>query len=94
MVMNVNMNMNMNMDMNMDKDKDRDKIKVKDTDKDKDMDKDKDRLLETFKKPECRTFRYPISPVPEWKKLTMPEVVRYRTKPTQSGIFWSGTGLN
>ncbi len=27
------------------------------------------------------------------KKLTMPEQVRYQTKPTQSGIFGSGTGL-
>jgi hypothetical protein len=27
-------------------------------------DTDRDRLLE-FKMPECRTFRYPVSPVPE-----------------------------
>jgi hypothetical protein len=38
--------------------------------------------------PECRTVRHPVSPVPEWKKLTMPEQVRYQTKPTQSSIFW------
>ncbi len=37
--------------------------------------------------PECRTVRHPVSPVPDWKKLTMPEQVRYRTKLTQSGIF-------
>jgi hypothetical protein len=36
--------------------------------------------------PECRTVRHPVSPVPDWKKLTMPEQVRYRTKFTQSGI--------
>jgi hypothetical protein len=34
----------------------------------------------------CRTVRHPISPVPEWKKLTMPGPIRYRTKPAQSGI--------
>ncbi len=37
--------------------------------------------------PECRTVRHPVSLVPDWKKLTMPEQVRYRTKVTQSGIF-------
>ncbi len=37
--------------------------------------------------PECRTVRHPVSPVPDWKKLTMPEQVQYRTKLTQSGIF-------
>jgi hypothetical protein len=37
--------------------------------------------------PECRTVRHPVSPVPDWKKLTIPEQVRYRTKLTQSGIF-------
>ncbi len=37
--------------------------------------------------PECWTVRHPVSPVPDWKKLTMPEQVRYRTKLTQSGIF-------
>ncbi len=36
---------------------------------------------------ECLTIRHPVSPVPDWKKLTMPEQVRYRTKLTQSGIF-------
>ncbi len=35
--------------------------------------------------PECRTVRHPVSP--DWKKLTMPKSVRYRTKLTQSGIF-------
>jgi hypothetical protein len=37
--------------------------------------------------PECRTIRHPVSPVPDWKKLTMPEPGRYRNKATQSGIF-------
>jgi hypothetical protein len=37
--------------------------------------------------PECRTVRHPVSPVPDWKKLTMPKHVRKRTKLTQSGIF-------
>jgi hypothetical protein len=37
--------------------------------------------------PECWTVRHPVSPVPDWKKLTIPEQVRYRTKLTQSGIF-------
>jgi hypothetical protein len=37
--------------------------------------------------PECRTVRHPVSPVPDWKKLTMPKPVRYRTKLMQSGIF-------
>jgi hypothetical protein len=48
----------------------------------------------------CRTVRHPVSPVLEWNKLTMPEQVRYRAKPTQSGIFWvryrnkiMGTGM-
>ncbi len=72
MVINVNMTKNMNMNMNMHMDKD--------------MDKDTDRLL-AFKMPERRTIRYPVSPVPEWKKLNMPELLRYRTKPMQSGIF-------
>ncbi len=40
-----------------------------------------------FKMPECRTVRHPVSPVPDWKKLMMPEQVRYQTKLTQSGIF-------
>ncbi len=35
---------------------------------------------------ECRTVRHPVCLVPEYKKITMPEQVRYRTKPTQSGI--------
>jgi hypothetical protein len=39
--------------------------------------------------PECRTVRHPVSPVPVWKKLTMPEQVQYRTKVTQSSIFFS-----
>jgi hypothetical protein len=37
--------------------------------------------------PECRTVWHPVSLVPDWKKLTMPKPVRYRTKLTQSGIF-------
>ncbi len=37
--------------------------------------------------PKCRTVRHPVSPVPDWKKLTMPKQVRYGTKLTQSGIF-------
>ncbi len=37
--------------------------------------------------PECRTIRHPVSPVSDWKKLTMPEQIQYRTKLTQSGIF-------
>jgi hypothetical protein len=37
--------------------------------------------------PECRTVRHPVSPVPDWKKLTMSEQVRYRIKVTHSGIF-------
>ncbi len=36
---------------------------------------------------ECRTARHPVSLVPDCKKLTMPEQVRYQTKITQSGIF-------
>ncbi len=36
---------------------------------------------------ECQTVRHPVSPVPDWKKLAMPEQVRYQTKLTQSGIF-------
>jgi hypothetical protein len=35
-----------------------------------------------------RTVRHPVSPVPGWKKLTMPEIVRYRNKVTQSDIFF------
>ncbi len=33
------------------------------------------------------TVRRPVSPVPNWKKLMMPEQARYWTKVTQSGIF-------
>ncbi len=36
---------------------------------------------------ECRTVQHPVSPVPDRKKLTMPEQVRYRTKKTHSDIF-------
>ncbi len=43
-------------------------------------------LAKIFKFLECRTVRYPVSPLPE-KKLTMLQPVRYWTKPTQSGIF-------
>jgi hypothetical protein len=34
---------------------------------------------------ECRNVRHPVSL--DEKKITMLEQVRYRTKPTQSGIF-------
>jgi hypothetical protein len=37
--------------------------------------------------PKCQTVRHPVSPEPDWKKLTMAEQVWYRTKLTQSGIF-------
>jgi hypothetical protein len=37
--------------------------------------------------PEYRTVQHPVSPVPDGKKLTMPEQVQYRTKLTQTGIF-------
>jgi hypothetical protein len=37
--------------------------------------------------PECRTVRHPVSPVSDWKKLTIPEQVLYRTNLTQSDIF-------
>jgi hypothetical protein len=40
-----------------------------------------------FKMPECRTVRHPVNPVPELKKLTVPEPVWYRTKLMHSGIF-------
>jgi hypothetical protein len=35
----------------------------------------------------CCSVWHPISPVPEWKKLTMPGLIRYWTKLTQSSIF-------
>ncbi len=38
--------------------------------------------------PECRTDRHTVSQVPEGKKLTMQEPVRYRTNLMQSGIFF------
>jgi hypothetical protein len=44
-------------------------------------------LRQMFKMPECRTVWHAVCPVPERNKLTMPETVRYRTKPMQSGIF-------
>jgi hypothetical protein len=37
--------------------------------------------------PQCRTILHPVSPVPDQKKLTVPEQVRYQTKLTQSGII-------
>jgi hypothetical protein len=43
--------------------------------------------------PDYRIVRHPTSSVPDRKKLTMPEPVRYRNKVTQSGTFWPGTGL-
>ncbi len=36
--------------------------------------------------PECQTVRHLVSPVLDWKKLTMLEQVRHRSKLTQSGI--------
>ncbi len=36
---------------------------------------------------ECLTVRHRVSPVQDWKKLTMPKPARYRTKLTQSGSF-------
>jgi hypothetical protein len=38
---------------------------------------------------ECRPVRHPVSPVLEYKKLTMLEQVQYRKKLTQYNIFWS-----
>ncbi len=35
----------------------------------------------------CWPFLYPVSPVLEWKEITMLEQVGYRTKPMQSGMF-------
>jgi hypothetical protein len=35
----------------------------------------------------CRNAGMPDCPVPDWKKLTMPGQVQYRTKLSQSGIF-------
>ncbi len=35
----------------------------------------------------CQTVWHSISPVPEWKKLTIPGLDRCQTKPTQSGTF-------
>ncbi len=42
-----------------------------------------------LKIPECRTVRHPVSPVPEWIKIPMPEPVRYRNK----GTKWSSIGM-
>jgi hypothetical protein len=42
---------------------------------------------------ECRIIRHPDNPVPDWNNLTMSELVRYRIKAVQSGIFLPGTGL-
>ncbi len=39
----------------------------------------------------CRTVRHPVSPISEWKRIQMPEPVRYRNKGTQSGMFWYRT---
>jgi hypothetical protein len=39
------------------------------------------------KLPECRIVRHPGGPVPDWKKLTMPDLVRHRNKAMQSGIL-------
>ncbi len=35
--------------------------------------------------PECRAVLHLISPLPEWTKTPMPELMRYRDKRTQSG---------
>ncbi len=53
-----------------------------------DMDKDTDTDIRTFKMPDAGLSG--IQSVRYWngKKLTIPELVRYRTKPTQSCIFW------
>jgi hypothetical protein len=53
------------------------------------------RFHPNIKMSECQTVRvrHPVSPVPDWKKLTMPLLRRYRIKVIQSGIFYSGTGL-
>jgi hypothetical protein len=37
--------------------------------------------------PEYRIFQHPVKPVPDWKKLTMPETIRHRNKVAHSGIF-------
>jgi hypothetical protein len=39
------------------------------------------------KLPECRIVRHPGGPVPDWKKLMMPELILYRNKAMQSGIL-------
>ncbi len=43
----------------------------------------------------CRTVRHPVSPVPEWIKMTMPGAARYRNKSIQSNPVpkCSGSGL-
>jgi hypothetical protein len=40
--------------------------------------------------PQLWTVRHPVSPVPKWTKIPMPEQVRYRNKGTQSGsgMLW------
>ncbi len=43
------------------------------------------RVYRFLKMPECRTVRHPVSPVPEWTKMLMPEPFQYRNKRTQSG---------
>jgi hypothetical protein len=37
--------------------------------------------------PECRTVRHPVSPVPDRKKITIPEQIRYRTKLRDAGML-------
>ncbi len=39
--------------------------------------------------PECWTVRHPVSLVPDWKQLMMLKQVQYRTKLTQSSIFFT-----
>jgi hypothetical protein len=54
-------------------------------------------LLRTFfKMPECRTVRHLVSPVPEWKRVPMPEPVRNLNKKTQSvtGILRCQTDMS
>ncbi len=42
-------------------------------------------LSTIFEMSEHRTNRHPICPVLEWKRMSLPEEVRYRNKKTQSG---------
>jgi hypothetical protein len=56
-------------------------INVKtETDMDTDMIKDMDMDADTAEKSVCQTFRHSSNQVPERKKLTIPEAVRYQNK--------------